>query len=288
MKKSKLIVGLIALIAILAGVGFAFSASQKAQVNQTTSQYEQALAAGRDAAARKSYAQARNDFTKALSIKKTATAKAYHNQADLFVQSENQIDAYDFKTAISLLAKIESTENGDPVMTKQAKKLKTTLTRVQTRLTNVIEPMIADAKQEVAAGKFKEAIARYDEILALPDLKQHYDAQVKSQVKALRQDAKGRLAETQQSASKSSSNSSSSSQKAKAGSAAQSEAKAAPHASASDLAALRKKLQQLGYSPNPWSDSDLAGLLQTAAKRGHTKPDQVTKADVEAYLKPGA
>lgn len=48
---------------------------------------------------------------------------------------------------------------------------------------------------------------------------------------------------------------------------------------------VKDKLKGLGFNANAWSPQDIINLYRYCVNKGHSDPDQITKEDVEGYLK---
>lgn len=48
---------------------------------------------------------------------------------------------------------------------------------------------------------------------------------------------------------------------------------------------IKSRLNQLGYNANSWSPQDIINLYRYASNQGHTDPEQISKHDIESYLK---
>lgn len=98
-----------------------------------------------------------------------------------------------------------------------------------------------------------------------------------------------------QSASQSTSAQNSSSNKAQSqsqtDSSHQGEAKAGDHTvngkvvSDKMISILQERLNSLGFNPEAWSPQDVINLYRYCSQKGHSDPGQITKQDVESYLK---
>lgn len=55
--------------------------------------------------------------------------------------------------------------------------------------------------------------------------------------------------------------------------------------SAKTISIIQERLHSLGFNPDAWSPQDVINLYRYCSQKGHSDPGQITKEDVESYLK---
>lgn len=294
MKKST--IWTIVAVVIIAIGGGVFYATQKSNSNQVDASYNSAMQQGKDAVADKNYSKASSAFDKALGIKKTAQAKAYKSQADNMLSAISATKDGKYDDALTNVNNVVTANNGYATLTKQGRKLKTTIKDVQDNYENEIKPIFDNAKQAENDKQYLQAIDQYQKVLDLPYINGQYYAKYKKQAKK-GVDKNKKLADENDNGAgaltrsyRSSSNSNSAKQNQDTGNAGKTgEGAVGDHkvhgktVTNNQISQLRKRVTKLGYDGMSFSPQDLIDLYR---KSGRSKPSKITKSDVADYLKP--
>lgn len=273
-------------IIVLACLGGAFFwARQQNTKNTNDSQYASYLNSGKKAAQEKKYDQAASDFKNAYQIKHTVQARAYQRQANNLSDANSDGIAGEYDDAIQAAVKAKDNDNGYSVMNEAARDLKHTLLDVKDNYENEIKPIFNQASDNEDKGNYSEAIDNYKEVLKLPYVNYKFYAAPKKKAQngidrdrsAQKQNDEDKQDDADKKAAKS--------DKHKAGAMGDHTVNGQTVTN-SDIAALRKRVGQLGYEASSWSPQDLVDMFRQAASRGHNSPSEISKSDVESFLKP--
>ncbi|WEV70761.1 hypothetical protein OZY43_07445 [Lactobacillus sp. ESL0785] len=279
----------IALVALGGGVIYT---TQKSSNNQANAAYTEAMNNGQDAAIDKDYVRASHDFNQALEIKKTAQAEADKKQADNMQAAISATKDGKYSTALNVATSVITEKNGYSVLAKQGRKLKTTIANVKDNYDHELKPLFAQAQKVKNNGRYPDAIAQYQRILDLPYINGTYYTKYKTKAKKGIKTCQ-KLAKTTDAATAAQATKASAAQKAKdenthnAGKVG--EGVMGDHTvhgktvTAEQIAELRKKVSSLGFDSSSWSPQDLIDLYR---KSGRNNPTDITKKDIQNYLKP--
>lgn len=292
MKKST--IWTIVAVVIIAIGGGVFYATQKANSNQVDASYNSAMQQGKDAVADKNYAKASSAFDKALGIKKTAQAKAYKGQADNMLSAISATKKGKYDDALTTVNNVVAANNGYATLTKQGRKLKTTIKDVQDNYENEIKPIFDNAKQAENGKQYLQAADQYQKVLDLPYINGQYYAKYKKQAKKgvdknkkladENDNGAGALTRSYRSSSNSAKQNQDTGNAGKTGEGAVGNHKVhGKTVTNSQIIQLRKRVTKLGYDGMSFSPQDLIDLYR---KSGRSKPSKITKSDVAEYLKP--
>lgn len=292
MKKST--IWTIVAVVIIAIGGGVFYATQKANSNQVDASYNSAMQQGKDAVADKNYAKASSAFDKALGIKKTAQAKAYKGQADNMLSAISATKKGKYDDALTTVNNVVAANNGYATLTKQGRKLKTTIKDVQDNYENEIKPIFDNAKQAENDKQYLQAADQYQKVLDLPYINGQYYAKYKKQAKKgvdknkkladENDNGAGALTRSYRSSSNSAKQNQDTGNAGKTGEGAVGNHKVhGKTVTNSQISQLRKRVTKLGYDGMSFSPQDLIDLYR---KSGRSKPSKITKSDVADYLKP--
>lgn len=290
MKKST--IWTFAAVVIIALGGGVFYATQKSNSNQVDASYNSAIQSGKEAVKDKNYTRASNAFDKALSIKKTDQAQAYKEQADNMTAAIKATKDGEYDDALAKTNDVIKQSNGYSVLVSHGKKLTKTIKDVQDNYEHEIKPIFAAAKQNEDDKQYDQAADQYQKVLDLPYIDGKYYAKYKKQASD-GLDKNKQAAKDNKNEAESSSNSSSNSANSnggdtgnagKTGEGSMGDHKVHGQTVTNDqIAQLRKRVTKLGYEGMAWSPQDLIDLYR---KSGRANPDQITKNDVQSYLKP--
>lgn len=292
MKKST--IWTIVAVVIIAIGGGVFYATQKANSNQVDASYNSAMQQGKDAVADKNYAKASSAFDKALGIKKTAQAKAYKGQADNMLSAISATKKGKYDDALTTVNNVVAANNGYAILTKQGRKLKTTIKDVQDNYENEIKPIFDNAKQAENDKQYLQAANQYQKVLDLPYINGQYYAKYQKQAKKgvdknkkladENDNGAGALTRSYRSSSNSAKQNQETGNAGKTGEGAVGNHKVhGKTVTNSQISQLRKRVTKLGYDGMSFSPQDLIDLYR---KSGRSKPSKITKSDVAEYLKP--
>ncbi|WEV43811.1 hypothetical protein OZX56_00815 [Lactobacillus sp. ESL0684] len=282
-----------AVIAIGGGVIYG---TEKASSNKVDAAYEKAMNSGKEAVKDQDYVAARSDFAKANEVKQTKTAQIYEKQANNMQAAVNATKDGKYSTALQKVAAVTNEDNGYSVLNKQGQKLKTTVNEVQDNYQHEIKPLLADAKKAETDSKYSEAIKQYQSILDLPYINGKYYATYKQEAEdGIKADQKASQVNNDSTTNKQSTQAntnSSSTNKAnedtgnagKTGEGSMGDHKVHGKTVTDDqITQLRKQVGSLGFDAMSWSPQDLIDMYR---KSGRSNINQITKKDIQTYLKP--
>lgn len=300
MKKS--LIWTVAIVIIIA-LGGGFWISKNSSQESEASSYTEAMNSGKSLVQAKKYAKASRAFEKAYQIKSTKAARAYSEQADELADAISDAKNYRFTLAISSAKSAANKDNGYQVMTNYAKSLTDTLTEVKDNVDNEIKPLFVKGKDNEDDEQYDDALKNYQEIIDLPYINGKYYAKYLKQaqddanrVKKLTSnnaDQNNRKKDDQSSSSSSAENSQSSESSSSQSS---TDKEINSHHSGDHtvngqtvqddtLTEIKKQLDSLGYNSSAWSPQDMIDLYRSVNQTSRTNPSQITKDDVENYLK---
>lgn len=288
MKKS-VIWSIIIAVIVIAGGGFVFYNHESSNhTNVSTSAYATQMSQGKDAAKEEKYDDAADHFNRAYELKATSEAKTYAKQAENMSDAITYAKRAHYTTALTSVQKVIDAKAGYQVLTTKGKELKTTLTKVEENYENEIQPL-QDAAQKAEANKdWQKAINNYEEILELSYINGKYYQAIKKDAEASIKADKKKLKEAKENkaSAKSSTSSNAASSSSDSRYSENDHTVNGSNVSLSTQDQIRNRLKALGISPNPWSPQDLINLYRYATTQGHKTPNDITKSDVENYLKP--
>lgn len=305
MKKSN-IWAIVIVVIILIGGG-ALLATQHSSQQTSNASYTKAMDAGKQSVKDKQYMEASDHFGHAYDINPTNEAKVYRQQASAMNTATDEANSYAFGKAISAAQSAAKQSDGYSVLKHQAKSLLATLYEVMDNYQHEIKPLLNQAKLNEGNQNYTSALDYYHQVLSLPYIKEKYygkyHKQAKAGAKRVQKALNGQVdpynkeKENQTSSANAQSSSSSkadedSKSQSDTGTAGQKGAgKMGDHTVAGktvdddQLSSIKKKLDSLGYNSASWSPQDMIDLFRSANENGHSSPDQITKDDVENYLK---
>ena len=306
MKKFLIWTGLIAIVIIVCG---GFWIYQHPSQNSSASSYSDTMEDGKALVKAKKYAKASRVFEKAYQIKSTKKARAYSTQADAMADAVSDANNYRFALAISSAKKATNQANGYHVLTSHARSLKKTLEDVKDNVDSEVKPLLTKASENEDNEEYDDALSDYQDVIDLPYINGKYYAkylkQAQDGVKRVKKLASNNDQDDKQSSTNSNnkknddqSNSEESSSESEESSSSQSSVdnKIKNHhtgdhtvngqtVQADTLSKIKKQLDSLGYNSSAWSPQDMINLYRSVNQDGQTKPNQITKDDVESYLK---
>ncbi|KRM39384.1 lipoprotein [Lactobacillus hamsteri DSM 5661 = JCM 6256] len=253
----------------------------------------------------KKYAKASRIFEKAYQIKSTKKAHAYSTQADMMADAVSDAKNYRFALAISSAKKAANQANGYHVLTSHARSLKKALEEVKANIDNEIKPLLTKARENEDNEEYDDALSDYQDVIDLPYINGKYYAKylklAQDGVKRVKKLALDNDEEDKQSSTdnkeddqSTSENSSESSESSSSQSSVDNEIKnhhTGDHTvngqtvQADTLSEIKKQLDSLGYNSSAWSPQDMINLYRSVNQDSQAKPSQITKDDVESYLK---
>ncbi|MDF7671821.1 hypothetical protein PT281_00785 [Lactobacillus sp. ESL0701] len=278
----------VALIALGGGVIYG---TQKASSNQVNAAYTEAIDNGKNAVMDKDYVRASSDFAKAGKIKETSLATAYKNQADGMLSAIADAKDGEYTDALNTVDNVIHENHGYSLLIKQGQKLKTTLKDVKDNYEHELKPLFDQAKKAEQDKQYQQAVDHYQKILNLPYIDGKYYAKYKDKAQKgianNKEAAKDNGSSVTTAKSQTPTNNSAIGDTGNAGKTG--EGAMGNHkvngktVGTSQIAQLRKKLKSLGFDPMSWSPQDLIDMYRST---GHSDPSQITKQDVQNYLKP--
>lgn len=285
MKKST--IWTIVAIVIIAIGGGVFYATQKSNNNQVDASYNSAMQSGKDAVAEKDYSKASSDFDKALGIKKTAQAEAYKAQANNMLSAISSTKAGKYEQALNKVDKVVNQANGYSVLTSQGHKLKSTVKDVQDNYEHEIKPLLDAASADAENKQYQKAVDQYQKVLDLPYIDGKYYAKYRKEAEAGLSDNKEAAKAEKAENSNHTGAKSDGQDTGNAGNTG--EGSMGDHkvhgktVTDGEIAELRQRVTKLGFNGMSWSPQDLIDLYR---KSGRANPSQITKDDIQSYLKP--
>ncbi|MDF7668741.1 hypothetical protein [Lactobacillus sp. ESL0703] len=276
-------------VAIIALGGGVIYGTQKSSSNQVNAAYTEAIDNGKNAVMDKDYVRASSDFAKAGKIKKTALATAYKNQADGMLTAIDAAKDGEYTDALSTINNVINEDHGYSLLIKQGQKLQSTLKDVKDNYEHELKPLFNQAKQAEQDKQYQEAVDHYQKILNLPYIDGKYYAKYKDKAQKGIDNNKDAAKDNHSTVTtdKNSTNNSAAGDTGNAGKTG--EGAMGDHkvngktVGASQITQLRKQLKSLGFDPMSWSPQDLIDMYRST---GHSDPSQITKEDVQKYLKP--
>lgn len=277
-------------VVIIAIGGGVFYATQQANNNQVNASYNDAMKTGKDAVADKDYKRAITAFDKAFGIKKTDQAKAYKDQSENMLSAISSTKNGEYSTALAKTDNVINRSNGYTVLANQGRKLKSTIEEVQDNYDHEIKPIFEAAFQNETNKEYLKAADQYQRVLDLPYINDKYYEKYKEKAQKGLDDNKKAAEANNGDHSSRGYDSKSSSGKQDTGNAGKvGEGSMGDHTvhgktvSNKQIVQLRKHVTKLGYDGMSWSPQDLIDLYRAS---GRAKPNQITKQDVQNYLKP--
>lgn len=285
MKKST--IWTIVAVVIIAIGGGVFYATQKSNNNQVDASYNSAMQSGKDAVAEKDYSKASSDFDKALGIKKTAQAEAYKAQANNMLSAISSTKAGKYEQALNKVDKVVNQANGYSVLVSQGRKLKSTVKDVQDNYEHEIKPLLDAASADAENKQYQKAVDQYQKVLDLPYIDGKYYAKYRKEAEAGLSDNKEAAKAEKAENSNHTGAKSDGQDTGNAGNTG--EGSMGDHkvhgktVTDGEIAELRQRVTKLGFNGMSWSPQDLIDLYR---KSGRANPSQITKDDIQSYLKP--
>ncbi|WEV36859.1 hypothetical protein [Lactobacillus sp. ESL0677] len=274
---------IVAVVIIVLGGGTIYG-TQKASSHQVNAAYTEAMDNGKDAVMDKDYIRASSNFAKAIKLKNTATAKVYKDQADKMLTAISATKDGEYTDALNNVNNVINANNGYALLAKQGQKLQATIKDVKDNYEHELKPLFDQAKKAEQDKQYQQAVDLYQKILDLPYIEGKYYAKYKEQAQKGIANNKDAAKEKGTSVATAKTTAGDTGNAGKTGEGAMGDHKVnGKTVGASQISQLRKKLQSLGFDSMSWSPQDLIDMYRST---GHTSPSQITKQDVQKYLKP--
>lgn len=282
LKKSTLIT---AIFAFMIAVGACFyiyhqqNASTVAPTSAELTEYNKIISQGKAAARKMQYAKAQALFEQAYAKHPTKAAKIYAKQAKYLQLAIKQARKSQFSTGIKTTQTVIN-EKGYWLLNDHAKRLIATLKTAKSNYQNEIKPLLAQATTAESQGQVDTARENYQKVLDLSYIKQPYYQKYFQQAEA----GIARLKDQTNSTTSKQSSSRDTGTAGSTGAGAMGDHTVnGKTVTQPTLDEIRAQLTKLGYNASAWSPQDLIDLFRHASENGHTKPEQITKEDVDSF-----